>query len=152
MERLGIQKAFFAGTSWGGQVALELALEWPERVEGLILISSTYDKFQIPRLKNLHKPTLIIWAEDDQIALLKGGYLLRDAIRTARLEVLPPVAKDPHLDFTISHKLERYRQDAVLSTIRDFLSAPSEKISEPPDMEPELRGVAMKEDSEKSNQ
>jgi pimeloyl-ACP methyl ester carboxylesterase len=149
MDRLGIQKAVFVGTSWGGQVALELAIEWPERVESLVLISSTYDKPQLPRLKKVSRPTLIIWAEDDQIASVKAGYVLRDAIRTARLEVLSPVAKNPNLDFTIAHKLERYRQDVVLSMIRDFLSAPSEKIAEPPELEPELRGMAMKEDTEK---
>ena len=95
------------------------------------------------------RPTLIVWAEDDQIASLKAGYLLRDAIRTARLEVLPPVAKDPNLDFTIAHKLERFRHDAILVMIREFLSAPSEKIAEPPELEPELRGMALKEDAEK---
>jgi len=152
MDRLGIDKAVFVGTSWGGQVALEVAIEWPERVDSLVLISSTYDKSQIPKLKKVNKPTLILWAEDDQIASLKAGYLLRDAIRTARLEVLSPVAKNPHFDFTISHKLERSRKDVVVSMVRDFLSAPSRKIAEPPDMEPELRGMAMKEETKKSEQ
>lgn len=149
MDRLGIDDAELVGTSWGGQVALELAMEWPGSVRGMILLSSTYDKSQLPGLKKLRKPTLIIWAEDDQIASLKAGYLLRDAIGTARLEVLRPVAKDPTLDFTIAHKLERYRESAVTSIITDFLSAPSEKIAEPPGLEPELRGMALKEDQEK---
>ena len=151
MERLGIQKAIFVGTSWGGQVALEVAINWPQSIEELILISSTYDKTQLLKLRAVKKPTLIIWAEDDLVAQLKAGYLLRDSIGTARLEVLGAVAKNPHYDFTIAHKLERYRKDVILSLIRDFLSAPAEKIAEPPELEPELKGMAMKEEKEEKS-
>jgi pimeloyl-ACP methyl ester carboxylesterase len=151
MERLGIQKAIFVGTSWGGQVALEVAINWSQSVEELILISSTYDKSQLPKLKGVKKPTLIIWAEDDLVAQLKAGYLLRDSIRTARLEVLGAVAKNPHYDFTIAHKLERYRKDVILSLMRGFLSAPTEKIAEPPELEPELKGMAMKDEKEEKS-
>jgi pimeloyl-ACP methyl ester carboxylesterase len=151
MERLGIQKAIFVGTSWGGQVALEVAINWPQSIEELILISSTYDKTQLLKLRSVKKPTLIIWAEDDLVAQLKAGYLLRDSIGTARLEVLGAVAKNPHYDFTIAHKLERYRKDVILSLIRDFLSAPVEKIAEPPELEPELKGMAMKEEKEEKS-
>jgi pimeloyl-ACP methyl ester carboxylesterase len=151
MERLGIQKAIFVGTSWGGQVALEVAINWSQSVEELILISSTYDKSQLLKLKGVKKPTLIIWAEDDLVAQLKAGYLLRDSIRTARLEVLGAVAKNPHYDFTIAHKLERYRKDVILSLMRGFLSAPTEKIAEPPELEPELKGMAMKDEKEEKS-
>src|ERR1700730_12549426 len=151
MERLGIQKAILVGTSWGGLVALEVAINWPQSVEDIILISSTYDKSQVPKLKGVKRPTLIIWAEDDLVAPLKAGYLLRDSIRTARLEVLGAVAKNPHYDFTIAHKLERYKKDVILSLMRDFLSAPSQKIAEPPELEPELKGMAMKDEKEEES-
>ena len=151
MERLGIQKAILVGTSWGGLVALEVAINWPQSVEDIILISSTYDKSQVPKLKGVKRPTLIIWAEDDLVAQLKAGYLLRDSIRTARLEVLGAVAKNPHYDFTIAHKLERYKKDVILSLMRDFLSAPSQKIAEPPELEPELKGMAMKDEKEEES-
>ncbi len=148
MDRLAIEKATLVGTSWGGQVALEEAISWPERVENLVLMSCTYDKAQLPKLRKVNKPALIIWAEDDQVAQLKAGYLLRDAIRTAKLEVLPPVAKNPRYNFTIAHKLERYRSEVIVGIITDFLSAPWQKIAEPPEMEPELRGMAMKADKD----
>jgi len=151
MERLGIQKAILVGTSWGGQVALEVAINWPQSVDSLVLISSTYDKPQLLRLKNMKRPTLIIWAEDNLVAQLKAGYLLRDSIRTARIEVLGAVAKNPNYDFTIAHKLERYKKDVIISLIRDFLSSPSDKIAEPPELEPELKGLAMKEQKEKES-
>jgi predicted esterase len=151
MERLGVQKAILVGTSWGGQVALEVAINWPQTVDTLVLISSTYDKPQLLRLKTMKRPTLIIWAEDNLVAQLKAGYLLRDSIRTARIEVLGAVAKNPNYDFTIAHKLERYKKDVIISLIRDFLSSPSEKIAEPPELEPELKGLAMKEQKEEES-
>lgn len=146
MDRLGVEKAVLVGASWGGQVALEVALESPEKVESLVLISSTYDKGQLPRLRKVNRPALIIWAEDDQVAQVKAAYVLRDALRTAKLEVLPPVAKNPRYDFTVAHKLERYRSEVIVSMILGFLVAPWQRIAEPPELEPELRGMAMKEE------
>src|SRR2546425_1476323 len=51
MERLSLRKVSIVGSSWGGQIALENALEWPATVNSLVLIASTYDKDQLPRLK-----------------------------------------------------------------------------------------------------
>jgi pimeloyl-ACP methyl ester carboxylesterase len=144
MDRLSVQRAALVGSTWGGQVALQVAIEQPERVESLVLISSTYDKPQLPRLRKVRRPALILWAEDNMVAQLKAGYLLRDAIGTSRLEVLAPVAKDPAHDFTIAHQLERYRSEVLIEKMRDFLEASEGMVREPPDMEPELRGLALK--------
>ena len=40
MDRLGIQKALIAGASYGGAVAATMALDYPERVEKLILVGA----------------------------------------------------------------------------------------------------------------
>ena len=146
LERLSVEKTNLMGTSWGGQVALEFALKWPEAVEALVLLSSAYDKEQLARLQNLRKPTLIIYAEDDMVTQLKAGYLLRDAIGTSRLEVLEPVARDPARDFLISHKLERFRAPQVMQLVRLFLSKPESMIAEPPEMENDLRGMALRKE------
>jgi pimeloyl-ACP methyl ester carboxylesterase len=148
MERLGIPRAILVGTGWGGQVALEVAINWSQNVEDLVLISSSYDKAQLPRLDSVRRPTLIIWAEDDLVAQLKAGYVLRDSIKTSRLEVLGDAAKNPRHDFTVAHKLERYRSEEIISLIRGFLSSPSGKVAEPPELEPELKGLAMKSGKE----
>jgi pimeloyl-ACP methyl ester carboxylesterase len=149
LEVMKVQKAALAGYSWGGQVALEVAIEWPEVAECLVLVASTYDKAQLPRLSKVRRPSLVIWAEDDLVTQLKAGYLLRDAIRTSRLEVLPPVAKDPRYDFTIAHRLLWSRRDEVLKLVRSFLAAPATTTAEPPELEQELRGMALKRDAEK---
>ncbi|HEV8588158.1 MAG TPA: alpha/beta hydrolase [Pyrinomonadaceae bacterium] len=40
MDRLGIQKAVIAGASYGGAIAATMALDYPERVEKLILVGA----------------------------------------------------------------------------------------------------------------
>lgn len=150
MEVMKVDKATLAGYSWGGQVALEVAISWPESVESLLLVASTYDKSQLPKLSKVRRPSLVVWAEDDLVTQLKAGYLLRDAIRTSRLEVLPPVAKDPRHDFTFAHRLLWSRRDELLKLFRAFLASPSASTAEPPELENELRGMAMKPETDKS--
>jgi pimeloyl-ACP methyl ester carboxylesterase len=144
LEKLSVAKADVVGAGWGGEVALELALTWPQVVRSLVLVASTYGGDQVGRLRALRKPSLIIYAEDDMVTQLKAGYLLRDAIGTSRLEVLEPVARDPSQRFTASHRLEKFRAPQVLQLVRLFLSKPEEMVSEPPGMEDELRGLSMR--------
>jgi hypothetical protein len=112
-------------------------------------VASTYDKGQLPKLSKVRKPSLVIWAEDDLVTQLKAGYLLRDALRTSRLEVLAPVAKDPRHDFTYAHRLLVSRTEDVLKLFRSFLASPSSSTAEPPELEKGLRGMALKQDAEK---
>jgi len=147
LEVMKIPSAAFVCYSWGGQVGLEVALDWPQSVESLVLVASTYDKSQIPKLPKLRRPSLIVWAEDDLVTQVKAGYLLRDAIRTSRLVVLPPVAKDPEHDFTYAHRLLESRRDQLVQLFRDFLASPSSATAEPPELEKELRGMALKQET-----
>ena len=148
-DKLGFQSLSLMGSGWGGQIALEFALEWPDSVSSMILVASAYDKDQLRRLQKLRKPTLIVYAEDDMVTQLKAGYILRDAIATSRLEVLEPVNRDPTEDFRMSHRLQRFRAPQLLQLARLFLSNPDEMVAEPPEMENELRGMAMRKEEEK---
>jgi pimeloyl-ACP methyl ester carboxylesterase len=148
LEKLSVERTGLLGSGWGGQVALEFALVWPDSVSALVLIASSYDKEQLRRLQKLRKPTLIVYAEDDMVTQLKAGYLLRDAIGTSRLEVLEPVAKDPRYDFRMSHRLQKFRAPQVLQLVRLFLSRPEEMVAEPPELENELRGLALRQGDE----
>jgi pimeloyl-ACP methyl ester carboxylesterase len=146
LERLGLRDVSLIGSGWGGQVAIELAMTSPNLVKSVVLIASTYDKEQLPRLQGLKAPTLIVWAEDDLVTQLKAGYLLRDAIPRSRLEVLPPTAKDPAYDFTIAHKLQRFRTKETLELITRFLADPDLAVLQQPEMENDLRGMALHKD------
>jgi predicted esterase len=148
-EKLSIGKTSVVGSGWGGQVGLELALAWPEGVQSVVLIASSYDKEQLRRLQKLRRPTLIVYAEDDMMTQLKAGYLLRDAIGTSRLEVLDAVAKDPRYDFRMSHRLQKFRAPQVMQLVRLFLSNPDSMVTEPPELENELKGLALRREDDK---
>jgi pimeloyl-ACP methyl ester carboxylesterase len=152
LDRLSIKRANLVGTGWGGQVALELALNWPDAVRSIVLLASTYGKEQVGRLRKLRKPTLIVYAEDDMVTQPKAGYLLRDAIGTSRLEVMDPVARDPRQGSSVSHRLERFRAPQVLQIVRLFLSRPEEMVAEPPEMEDELKGLALRKGEEEGSE
>jgi pimeloyl-ACP methyl ester carboxylesterase len=149
VDRLDVQSLSIMGSGWGGQVALEFALEWPESVASLVLVACAYDKEQLPRLQKMRRPTLIIYAEDDMVTQLKAGYLLRDAIGTSRLEVLDPVSRDPKEDFRMSHRLQKFRAPQLMQLTRLFLGNPGAMTAEPPEMENQLRGMALRKEDEK---
>ena len=144
VEKLGVGETSLLGAGWGGQIALEFALEWPESVKSIVLLATSYDKDQLRPLQELRKPTMIIFAEDDMVTQLKAGYLLRDAIGTSRLEILDPVSKDPRYDFRMSHRLQKFRAPQVLQLARLFLSNPEAMVAEPPAMENELKGMELR--------
>jgi pimeloyl-ACP methyl ester carboxylesterase len=62
---LGYQQASFMGKSWGGGLALELALQRPEIVQGLILSAPAFRDFD--RLPGLTRPVLLAWSKDDPV-------------------------------------------------------------------------------------
>ena len=66
LDGLGIDKvAALMGKSWGGGVALELALDYPERVGKLILTAPAFQQFSL--LSEIKQPVLLAWAADDPI-------------------------------------------------------------------------------------
>lgn len=73
LRRLGVDRAVVVGHSWGTLVALALALDHPELVRGLVLVSGYY--FPSPRL-------------DVPILALPGVPVLGDLLRYT---ILPPI-------------------------------------------------------------
>ncbi|MBE2225308.1 MAG: alpha/beta fold hydrolase [Anaerolineae bacterium] len=66
LDSLGVDKAVaIMGKSWGGGVALELALDYPERVEKLLLTAPAFQQFSL--LSDIKQPVLLAWAADDPI-------------------------------------------------------------------------------------
>jgi pimeloyl-ACP methyl ester carboxylesterase len=57
--------AALMGKSWGGDLALGVALDHPERVSKLILTAPAFSDFG--RLPELRQPVLLAWADDDPV-------------------------------------------------------------------------------------
>ncbi len=99
MDKLGIDRASFVGHSLGGEVAMRLAANWPERVEKLVLAASVSgDRIPSLPVTPLIKP--ILWL----IGRLFGRRIFRRQFydpRKATKEVLeayrrPLRRKQPH--------------------------------------------------------
>jgi len=65
LDKLTTKQAILMGKSWGGGIALALALSSPGRVSKLLLTAPAYQQFD--ELAGLRQPVLLAWAEDDPV-------------------------------------------------------------------------------------
>lgn len=69
LDGLGKGSAALMGKSWGGGIALQVALAYPQRVDKLILTAPAFR--EIARLPEIACPVLLAWAEDDPVIPLR---------------------------------------------------------------------------------
>jgi pimeloyl-ACP methyl ester carboxylesterase len=92
LSRLGVDRAIILGHSWGGTLALTFALDFPERVAGLVLVAPPTH----PGLWGLAKLNAVLatpvgWLFARTFALPFGAMLIWPGSRTAFLpQVIPP--------------------------------------------------------------
>ena len=102
---LGVERAIVVGHSWGTLVALALALECPEKVAGLVLLSGYY--YPVPRRQTNALISCGLPIVDEawrQTALLLGGYLIAsDAVRRVFAPCVVPESFKAH--YSIPHAL-----------------------------------------------
>lgn len=65
LDGLGAETVALMGKSWGGGIALSLALSRPKRVQKLILTAPAFR--ELDRLAELDQPVLLVWAKDDPV-------------------------------------------------------------------------------------
>jgi pimeloyl-ACP methyl ester carboxylesterase len=78
--------AVLMGKSWGGDLALGVALDHPARVRKLILTAPAFNDFD--RLPQLRQPVLLAWAEDDPVIPIRFADQYR-AIPSLQLVTYP---------------------------------------------------------------
>ncbi len=90
LDRLGIQRAVLVGCSMGGTIVLDFALEHPERVEGLVLVSADPSGFE---MQGEPPPNLLA-----MIAAMQQGDLERVSELQLRLWVDGPFRQPEQVD------------------------------------------------------
>jgi pimeloyl-ACP methyl ester carboxylesterase len=89
LEQLGVGKAVILGHSWGTQVALNMALDHPEAVKGLVLISGYYYGTMRPDVIPASLPAIPVvgevmaWTISPLMGLLSGPAGLKAAFAPA---------------------------------------------------------------------
>ncbi|MGQ9585188.1 MAG: alpha/beta fold hydrolase [Anaerolineae bacterium] len=120
MRHEGLETATFGGVSWGGTIALTLALSAPERTARLILVDAA-SPFSQKELGSIRCPTLIVWGEDDHVIPVESGHRLARAIPGARLEIIPDVTQVPGAPPWAGHHPMRFRPEAFNPILSKFL-------------------------------
>ncbi|MCX6030237.1 MAG: alpha/beta fold hydrolase [Chloroflexi bacterium] len=98
MDALDIPNADLGGVSWGGLIALELALAAPERVGKLLLVDAAcrLEDVAAGRYAAVTQPIWLAWAEDDPVIPLSLGRALVAALPNCSLHLFPGRTHWPH--------------------------------------------------------
>ena len=98
MEVLDIPRADVGGISWGGFIALELALAVPERVDELLLVDAACRPEDVAagRYAAVQQPVWLAWAEEDPLIPLSLGRALAAALPNCSLHLFPGSTHWPH--------------------------------------------------------
>ncbi len=82
-DSLSKEQFVLMGKSWGGGVAIQTALDHPDRIAGLILTAPAF--LQIDRLGDIKQPVLLSWAKDDPVIPVKYAEIFQNSIPRAEL-------------------------------------------------------------------
>lgn len=98
MDALNIAGADIGGVSWGGLIALELALAAPERVRQLLLVdaASRLEDVAAGRYAAITQPVWLGWAKEDPILPLTSGRALAAALPNCELHLFEGRTHWPH--------------------------------------------------------
>jgi pimeloyl-ACP methyl ester carboxylesterase len=122
MDVEGIEAAVVGGVSWGGLVALHVALTAPERVARLILVDSA-GAGQVPeeKLERIDCPVLVIWGEDDSVIPVVNAAWFGAALPNARVEIIPEVTEQEGVPSWGGHHPMRFKPEEFNTIALDFL-------------------------------
>jgi pimeloyl-ACP methyl ester carboxylesterase len=87
MDEVGTHQGVLMGKSWGGGIAIKVALEHPERIPRLVLTAPAYR--EPGRLGQLQQPTLLAWAEDDPVIPIRYAAQFVESMPNVELVVYP---------------------------------------------------------------
>lgn len=123
MDAEGIDSAVIGGVSWGGMIALQVALTWPKRVSKLILVDSA-GAGQMPEeeLEKIECPVLVVWGEDDSVIPVVNAAWFGAALPNVQVEVIPDVTAQEGVPEWGGHHPMRFRPDEFNAIAGRFLA------------------------------
>jgi pimeloyl-ACP methyl ester carboxylesterase len=110
LDHAGIDRAVICGNSMGGGVALRLAVSWPDRVAGIVLVASVG--------RDIHAGSALAWADGDNPLIPREHDI--DAFMRLALERPPPVGRAV-IRYVVTQRVRR--ADALHRLFRGFVLA-----------------------------
>ncbi|MDY6839361.1 MAG: alpha/beta hydrolase [Thermodesulfobacteriota bacterium] len=98
MAEQKLSRPVLVGPSMGGRISLDVALNDPESVGGLVLIGAVGVGQRRDRLDTIQVPCLILWGSNDAIAPLASAHLLQERILGAELRIFDGAGHPCYLD------------------------------------------------------
>jgi pyruvate dehydrogenase E2 component (dihydrolipoamide acetyltransferase) len=113
LDHAGIDRAVICGNSMGGGVALRLAVSWPDRVAGMVLVASVG--------RDIHTGNALAWADGDNPLIPRAEDI--DQFMKLALERPPPVGRAV-IRYVVTQRVRR--ADALHRLFRGFVLAGGE--------------------------
>lgn len=124
LDAEGLETATVGGVSWGGLIALELALSAPACVERLILVDAAgVGFFSEAQMEGVTCPVLVVWGEDDSVLPLANAAWFGAAIPDCRVETIADVTAQPGVPPWGGHHPMRFKPDEFNHIVAEFLGA-----------------------------
>lgn len=124
LDAEGLETATVGGVSWGGLIALDLALRAPARVERLILVDAAgVGFFSEAQMESIDCPVLVVWGEDDAVLPLVNAAWFGAAIPNCQVETIADVTTQPGVPEWGGHHPMRFKPEAFNHIVSDFLGA-----------------------------
>ena len=101
------------GPSMGGRIALEFAINHPEKLSALILVGAVGVEENRNRLPDIKVPTLLVWGGDDQISPRTNSDILLAAVAGAERVIIDGAPHPCYLD----------QPETFHGAVRNFLSS-----------------------------
>lgn len=96
LDHLGVDRAIVCGNSMGGGVALRLAVSWPDRVAGLVLVDSVG--------RDVHAGSALAWVDGDNPLIPRAEDI--DQFMALSLERKPPVSRAV-IRYVVTQRVQR---------------------------------------------
>jgi pimeloyl-ACP methyl ester carboxylesterase len=123
MDAEGLQTATIGGVSWGGMIALELALSAPQRIERLILVDAAgVGRYSEDQMETIACPVLVVWSEDDPVIPVVNAAWFGAAIPNCRVEIIPDVTAQEGVPEWGGHHPMRFKPDEFNGIVTAFLA------------------------------
>jgi pimeloyl-ACP methyl ester carboxylesterase len=126
MDTEGLATVTVCGVSWGGMIALELALSAPDRVARIILVDSAgAGYFSEEDLESIASPTLVVWGEDDSVIPLANAAWFGAALPNCRVETIPGITEQDGVPPWGGHHPMHFKPAEFNRIVIDFLATSS---------------------------